>query len=96
LSRKESRQGRLTVGGGYNASSFPGMPNQTGYNANIGYSGNIGGEKGTRVNVNFGYNGGRYEDGGMTGSNFQEGNEYDLSDEEIDDLIKKGYKLKFI
>lgn len=97
LSRRENRQGRLTMGGGYNASSFPGMPNQTGYNANIGYSGNIGGEKGTRVNVNFGYNGGRrFEDGGMTDFNPQEGGEYDLSDEQINDLIKKGYKIKFM
>lgn len=97
LSRKESRQGRLSVGGGYNASSFPGMPNQTGYNANIGYSGNIGGEKGTRVNVNLGYNGGRrFEDGGTTDSGFQEGSVHYLSDAEIADLEQKGFKLKFM
>lgn len=67
------------------------------YNAGVEYLGKMLGEKGPNVKLKASYNrmnkygGSMYNDGGLV-----KGGEYDMSEQEIQNLIDQGYKIQYI
>lgn len=65
------------------------------YNAGVEYLGKMFGEKGPNVKLRASYNK-ENKYGGDTTRQYKKGGEYDMSEKEIQDLIKKGYKIQYV
>lgn len=79
--------------GGMMTSGSKGTP--LNYNAGVEYLGRMFGEKGPNVKLRASYNR-ENQYGGPTTRQYKKGGEYNMSEKEIQDLIKKGYKIQYL